>query len=121
MPSFYFVYRAAFAWNLLVVPKWIPAKWEPYHRIFAKSLSLIKDHSHPHTEGKATELASIRITFLKSNELQWRFIIPASEAVSPVNLMLLAVVNGQQHNLGEENQSYFLAVRPVIPGKEPAP
>lgn len=120
MPSFYFVYRAAFAWNRLMAPKWITAKWEPYHCIFAQALSFIKDHSHPHTEGKATELASIRITFLKSNELQWSFVIQAPEAVSPVNLMLVAFVNGQENNLGEGNQRYFLAVRPLSPG-EPAP
>lgn len=121
MPSFYFFFRAAFAWNLLMAPKWITAKWEPYHCIFAKALSLIEDHSHPHTVGKATELASIRITYLKSNELQWRFTIQASEAVSPVNLLLLAFVNGQEHDLIEENQSYFLAAWPLIPGGEPAP
>lgn len=38
-----------------------------------------------------------------------------------MNLMLVAFVNGQEHSVGESNQSYFLAVRPLIPGNEPAP
>lgn len=45
----------------------------------------------------------------------------AAEALSPVNLMLLASISGQENNLGEGTQSCFLGVRPLTPGNEPAP